>query len=137
MVTGTKASGNDHREHAGVFLTCVPGAGLPTGCALQDALQALLTHHPIDGVIWPTPLGGSGQVPGLPLPCFWLMSAGRWGEWEPWLKCGCTPCDGCTTGTLLDCKTQPRRALRSQQDPPARRASALCSSAVASKARND
>uniref|UniRef100_A0A8C3S078 Uncharacterized protein n=1 Tax=Chelydra serpentina TaxID=8475 RepID=A0A8C3S078_CHESE len=21
------------------------------------------------------------------LPCFWLMSAGRCGEWEPWLKC--------------------------------------------------
>uniref|UniRef100_A0A8C3V0L6 Uncharacterized protein n=1 Tax=Catharus ustulatus TaxID=91951 RepID=A0A8C3V0L6_CATUS len=111
---GEKASGNDHREHTGVFLTCVPGAGLPTGCALQDALQALLTHHPIDGVIWPTPLGGRGTH--LPLPCFWLMSAGKWGEWEPWLKWsllygmsgvrGCTPCDGCTTGTLLDCKTQ-------------------------------
>uniref|UniRef100_A0A8C5U8C6 Uncharacterized protein n=1 Tax=Malurus cyaneus samueli TaxID=2593467 RepID=A0A8C5U8C6_9PASS len=56
----------------------VPGAGFPRGCG-----PALLTHHPIDGK------PGMSEVwegRWLPLPCFWLMSAGKWGEWEPWLK---------------------------------------------------
>lgn len=87
MVTGTKAGGNDHREHTGVFLTCVPGAGLPTGCALQDALQGWsmqgihFGNAPAHGLSFPMPAGAvdttwlscgqavvQGLLPGRSLP---------------------------------------------------------------------
>uniref|UniRef100_A0A8B9PWU8 Uncharacterized protein n=1 Tax=Apteryx owenii TaxID=8824 RepID=A0A8B9PWU8_APTOW len=92
------------------------GCGMPVVCMPEPSIRAH-THHPIEGKPgisdvwegrwwWRQPLVFPGLGPLPPLPCFWLMSAGKWGEWEPWLKCGWTPCDGCTTGTLLDCKTQ-------------------------------
>lgn len=70
---GTKASGNDHREHTGLFLTCVPGAGLPTGCALQDALQG----WPMQGVHF-----GSAAAHGVSFS----MPAGA--VLTNWLTCG-------------------------------------------------
>uniref|UniRef100_A0A8C0US54 Uncharacterized protein n=1 Tax=Cyanistes caeruleus TaxID=156563 RepID=A0A8C0US54_CYACU len=127
------------------------GCGMPVVCMPEPSISGWVNLQQRAG----EPCR-EGRKPGmsevwegrsLPLPCFWLMSAGKWGEWEPWLKwsllygmsgvSGCTPCDGCTTGTLLDCKTQGWTGLRSHQDPPARRASALCSPAVASKAGNN
>lgn len=51
-ITVTKASGNDHGAHTGVFLTCVPGAGCPTGSALWDAAQR-----------WPMQEGHFGSAP--------------------------------------------------------------------------
>lgn len=73
MVMGTKASGNDYREHTGVVLTCVPRAGLPLGSALQGAPQG----WPTQGVHF-----GSAPAHGLSFP----MPAGA--VVTNWLSCG-------------------------------------------------
>lgn len=72
----TKASGNDHRAHTGVFLTRVPGAGFPTGSASRDAPRGWLTQEglfgraPAHGPSFPIPPGAAGVTePAVSQPC--------------------------------------------------------------------
>nr|ABV00675.1 hepcidin-like antimicrobial peptide [Columba livia] len=91
------------------------GCGLPLLCLPEPSISGW-GNHPIDGVICPTPLGGRGWKPGMCevwegrcTPCFWLMSAGKWGEWKRWLKWSllCGMCCSCCAGGLcgMCCKT--------------------------------
>lgn len=93
---GDKSQCNDHREHTGVFLTCVPRAGLPTGCALQDALQGWSTQ----GVHFE-----SSPDHGLSSP----MPAGA--VVTNWLSCGYQGCllAGLCHDVLLSCVSDPKK----------------------------